>query len=72
LLIASSYSFFLWVLTVIVGVAVVTVEVVVAYPNVRAGRAVAQGDAANATTETVDVVKQSQTLNYHGRPSTCF
>ncbi len=49
-----------------------TVKVVVADPNVRAGRAVAQGDAANATTETVDVVKQSQTLNYHGRPSTCF
>ena len=34
-----------------------TVEVVVTDTNVRAGRAVAQGDAAYATTETVDVVK---------------
>ena len=57
--------------TVVIGVAVVTVEVIVANANVRAGSAVAQGDATDATAETVDVVEKPQTLDDHGGTSTC-
>lgn len=58
--------------TVIVGVAVVTVKIVVAHSDVGAGRAVAQGDAADAATKAVDVIKETQTFDDHGRTSTCF
>lgn len=56
--------------TVIVGVAVVTVKIVVAHSDVGAGRAVAQGDAADAATKAVDVIKETQTFDDHGRTST--
>ena len=58
--------------TVVVGVTVVTVEVVVADADVGAGRPVAQRDAAHAATEAADVVEQSQTLDDHRGPASQF
>ena len=57
-------------LTVVVGVAVVTMEVVIADANVGSGRSVAQSDSAHAAAEASDVIKQAQTLNDHGRTTT--
>lgn len=58
-----------WINTVVIGVAVVTVEVVVADADVGSGRAVAQRQSADATPEAVDVVKQPQALDDHRRSS---
>lgn len=59
-------------ITVIVRVAIVTVQVIVADADVGAGGAVAQGDATDAAPEAVDVIKQPQALDDHRSASSCF
>ena len=48
-----------------------TVQLVVPDPNVGAHRAVAQLHITHAALEAVDVVEQTETLDYHGRAPTC-
>ena len=47
-----------------------TMKVVVTNADVRAGSTVAQSDPANAASEAIDVIKQSQTFDNHRSSST--
>ena len=58
-----------WLCTVVAGVAVVTVELVVAHAHVRAHEAVAEAHVAHAALEALHVVEQPEALDYHRRAS---
>lgn len=58
--------------TIVVGVAIVAVQIVVPDADVRSGRSIAQGRPAYAAPEAVDVIEEPQTFDDHGRPSTQF
>ena len=57
-------------ITIVVGVTVVTVQVVITHPDVGAGSAVTQCDATNAASEAANVVEEPQTLDNHGGATT--
>lgn len=55
--------------TIVTGVAIVAVELVVAYAHVGAHETVPEFDVTNAALEALHVIEESKALNYHGRAS---
>jgi len=68
----QSQSHFAELQPLIVGVAVLAVQSVVSHSDISSLLTIAQLDAAYATLEASNVVKQAETLNYHCCPAAEF